>query len=146
MPDPKTQAWDFGDAPPSNPTDISRDDLLNKTRNAAASVGYVPHEERPKRQTRRTISRTKTKPDDQVRARGRPRKSRSIPLSTKITPEHDALLKAIAADGLVIADIVAEALDTFARELVKSRLYKRFPLDDSTMTKAIAVVDSSKDP
>lgn len=144
MPNPKTQAWDFGDAPSGDPTDIPRNDLLKKTRDATTSVGYVPHDEQPKEQTRRTIPKTKAKSDEQIRARGRPRKSRSIPLSTKITPEHDALLKAIAADGLVIADIVAEALDIFARELVKSRRYKRFPLDDSTMSKVTAVVDASK--
>jgi len=145
MPDPKTQAWDFGDSSVDDAADIARDDLLKKTRDATTSVGYVAHDERPKERTLRKIPKTKTKSEGKVRTRGRPRKSRSIPLSTKITPEHDALLKAIAADGLVIADIVAEALDTFARELIKSRQYKRFPLDDSTISKASAVVDSSND-
>lgn len=139
----KPQPWDFGadaDEEPTKP-DLPRADLVKKTREATRKVGYIGAPVEPTSHHSERSEDTIKKPAPTT---GRPRGNRTIALATKITVEQDALLKAIASDGMVIADIVSEAMKALARELADTGRYKRLLLDQETIEKAKAVLDADK--
>ena len=143
MSGPRTQPWDFGndDDKEITQSDLSREVLIEKTREATRKVGYSGIlAEEPKRRA----TRPKHPKKQIIPAIGRPRGARTNALATKITAEQDALLKAIASDGLVIADIVSEAMKALARQLIETGRYKRLHLDADTLAKARAVLASEK--
>lgn len=139
----RTQNWDFGastDDEASKP-DLPREDLVEKTRAATREIGYVGG---PVAAQEAPSDRSQDRIANPAPTTGRPRGKRTISLATKITAEQDALLKAIASDGMVIADIVSEAMKALARELAATGRYKKLHLDHETIKKAQAVLKIDK--
>ncbi|MEO0566505.1 MAG: hypothetical protein AAF066_02150 [Pseudomonadota bacterium] len=136
MPEPREQDWDFGDLGEPEEKRRADRDLINKSREAAAAVGYeAPAETKTEvwSEPAQVLSKPKI---------GRPSKGRTVALSTKITPEHDALLKAISSEGFVIADIIDEILKNYAQTLKSTGYYKRFPLSEAALVAVQAVLDA----
>lgn len=140
MPDPREQTWDFGSLDAPEDKRSADRNLLEKTRQATSTVGYRA----PDQQIVQPPA-----PVSEVRAKkaktGRPKKGRTVALSTKISPEQDAMLKAIASDGFVIADIIEDVLVNYAQTLKSTGRYKRFPLSDESLAAIQVVLDARLD-
>lgn len=137
----KSQPWDFGAAAEEEKPkpDLPRDTLVQKTRVAARKVGYGNSSTNAEAAVeKREVDSNKNK----APATGRPRGNRTKALATKITPEQEALVKAIAGDGMVIADIVSEAMKALAREVTATGRYKRLHLDAQTVELAKSVLSA----
>lgn len=138
MPEPHKQPWDFGDLDQAEDKRAADRELLAKTRQATTSVGYSAPDEK-------TSETVQTSPPSVEPKVGRPSKGRSVALSTKITPENDALLKAIASDGFVIADIIDDVIHTYAQALRVTGKYKRFPLSEKALSAVLVVLEGAEE-
>lgn len=138
MPEPHKQHWDFGDLEQADDKRAADRELLDKTRKATTSVGYTAPEENIAQPGNASSLKQRSKV-------GRPSKGRSVALSTKITPENDVLLKAIASDGFVIADIIDDVITTYAQALKVTGKYKRFPLSEAALSAVQHVLDDRED-
>lgn len=139
----KTQPWNFGDTSDDEEPEpaIPRETLVQKTRAAARKVGYGTSDADAAVDKPKSDQNSSWRPPSTT---GRPRGNRTKPLATKITAEQDALLKAISSDGMVIADIVSEAMKALAREVTATGRYKRLHLDEETLNIARAVLSASE--